>query len=45
MHDASATRGHDIEILVDAPAFREFFAMVLDAAEGWDGSDRLRALG
>ncbi len=45
VHDASATLGHDIEILVDAPAFRGFFGMVLDAAEGWDGSDPLRPLG
>ena len=45
VHDASATLGHDIEILVDAPALREFFGMVLGAAEGWDGSDPLRRLG
>jgi methylmalonyl-CoA/ethylmalonyl-CoA epimerase len=45
VHDASATLGHDIEILVDAPAFRDFFGMVLGAAEGWDGSEPLRPLG
>ena len=44
VHDASATLGHDIEILVDAPAFRDFFGMVLAAAEGWDGSEPLRPM-
>ena len=45
VHDASATVGHDIEILVDAEPFREFFEMVLDVAKGWDGSDPLRPPG
>lgn len=43
-HDASAILGHDLEIQIDAPAFREFFAMVLGAAEDWDGSEPLRPL-
>jgi methylmalonyl-CoA/ethylmalonyl-CoA epimerase len=42
LHDASATLGHDIEILVDSGALREFFGMVRGAARGWDGSDALR---
>jgi hypothetical protein len=45
VHDASATLGHDIEVLVDAEAFREFFKMVLDSAGGWRGADPLRRLG
>jgi len=44
VHDASPTLGHDIEILVDAPALREFFDMILSAAEAWDGRDALRSL-
>jgi hypothetical protein len=44
VHDVSATLGHDIEVLVDAPALRDFFGMVLGAAEGWDGSHPLRPL-
>lgn len=41
-HDASASLGHDIEIHDDVPGLRDFFAMVRDAAEGWDGSEPLR---
>jgi hypothetical protein len=39
---ASALFGHDIEIHVDNDGLREFFGMVRDAAEGWDGSAPLR---
>jgi methylmalonyl-CoA/ethylmalonyl-CoA epimerase len=42
LHDASATLGHDIEIHGDNEGLRGFFAMVRDAAEGWDGSEPLR---
>lgn len=42
LHDASALLGHDIEIHVDTGALHEFFGMVRDAAEGWDGSEPLR---
>jgi hypothetical protein len=42
LHDASALFGHDLEIHVDNDGLREFFAMVRDAAEGWDGSEPLR---
>jgi methylmalonyl-CoA/ethylmalonyl-CoA epimerase len=41
-HDASALLGHDIEIHVDNDGLREFFGMVRDGAEGWDGSTPLR---
>jgi methylmalonyl-CoA/ethylmalonyl-CoA epimerase len=42
LHDASAVLGHDIEILVDSEGLREFFGMVRDSAQGWDGSEPLR---
>ena len=41
-HDASASLGHDIEIHVDSQGLRDFFQMVRDGAEGWDGSQPLR---
>ena len=44
LHDASTTLGHDIEIHVENEGLRGFFAMVGGAAEGWDGSEPLRAL-
>ena len=44
-HDSSATLGHDVEIQDEVAQFREFFEMVLGAAEGWDGSDPLRKVG
>jgi hypothetical protein len=43
LHDASALLGHDLEIHADNEGLREFFAMVRDGAEGWDGSAPLRA--
>jgi methylmalonyl-CoA/ethylmalonyl-CoA epimerase len=42
LHDASALLGHDLEIHADCAALHEFFGMVRDAAEGWDGSQPLR---
>jgi hypothetical protein len=42
LHDASALFGHDIEIHVDNDGLREFFGMVREAAEGWEGSEPLR---
>lgn len=42
LHDASASLGHDIEIHVDNQGLRDFFGMVRDGAEGWDGSEPLR---
>jgi methylmalonyl-CoA/ethylmalonyl-CoA epimerase len=41
-HDASASLGHDIEIHVDSQALHDFFRMVREGADGWDGSDPLR---
>ena len=43
LHDASGTLGHDLEIHVDGEGLRQFFGIVRAAAEGWDGSDPLRA--
>ena len=34
----------NVPLEVEASAFRDFFGMVLGAAEGWDGSDSLRPL-
>jgi methylmalonyl-CoA/ethylmalonyl-CoA epimerase len=42
LHDGSALFGHDLEIHVDNDGLRDFFAMVRDAADGWDGSEPLR---
>jgi Glyoxalase/Bleomycin resistance protein/Dioxygenase superfamily len=42
LHDASASLGHDIEIHVDSQGLRDFFQMVREGAEGWDGSQPLR---
>lgn len=41
-HDASASFGHDIEIHVDSQELRDFFELVREGAEGWDGSEPLR---
>jgi len=41
-HDASASLGHDIEIHVDSRGLRDFFQMVREGAEGWDGTEPLR---
>ncbi len=45
VHDASVALGHDIEIHADNAGLRDFFGMVLGAAEGWDGSAPLRPMG
>jgi methylmalonyl-CoA/ethylmalonyl-CoA epimerase len=42
LHDGSASLGHDIEIHVDCQGLRDFFQMVREGAEGWDGSEPLR---
>jgi methylmalonyl-CoA/ethylmalonyl-CoA epimerase len=42
LHDASASLGHDLEVHVDSRGLRDFFRMVREAAEGWDGSRPLR---
>jgi methylmalonyl-CoA/ethylmalonyl-CoA epimerase len=43
--DTGGGPGTLVEILKPAPGGREFFAMMRDAARGWDGSDPLRRLG
>lgn len=42
--DASAHLGHMIELYVPTDRVRGFYAMVRDAAQGWDGSDPVRLL-
>jgi hypothetical protein len=41
-HDAGATLGHDLEIHADSEGLQGFFAMIREAAEGWDGTDLMR---
>jgi methylmalonyl-CoA/ethylmalonyl-CoA epimerase len=43
--DTGGGPGTMVEILKPGPGSREFFAMMRDAARGWDGSDPLRRLG
>ncbi len=43
--DTGGGPGTMVEILKPAPGGREFFAMMRDAARGWDGADPLRRLG
>jgi hypothetical protein len=42
VHDARATLGHDLEIHAENEGLRQFFGMVRDAAETWDGTEALR---
>lgn len=42
LHDGSASLGHDIEIHADTQALHDFFRMVREGAEGWDGTEPLR---
>jgi methylmalonyl-CoA/ethylmalonyl-CoA epimerase len=43
--DTGGGPGTMVEILKPGPGSREFFAMMRDAARGWDGSDPVRRLG
>jgi methylmalonyl-CoA/ethylmalonyl-CoA epimerase len=43
--DAGGGPGTLVEILKPGPGSRDFFAMMRDAARGWDGSNPLRRLG
>jgi hypothetical protein len=43
--DATKTLGHMIELYEASEAISGFYAMVREAAEGWDGSDIIRDLG
>jgi hypothetical protein len=45
LHDAAASLGHDIEIHVDCQGLRDFFQMVREGAEDWDGAEALRPVG
>ncbi|MCP5181730.1 MAG: VOC family protein [Pseudomonadales bacterium] len=42
--DARATLGHMIEVYQASPGLLGFYAMVKEAAQGWDGSDPVREL-
>ena len=42
--DANASLGHYFEIYEEDPGLRRFYAMVEEAAQGWDGSEPLRRL-
>jgi methylmalonyl-CoA/ethylmalonyl-CoA epimerase len=43
--DPGGGPGTMVEILQTGPGSREFFAMIRDAARGWDGSNPIRRLG
>lgn len=43
--DTGGGPGTMVEILKSAPGGRDFFAMMREAARGWDGSDPIRRLG
>lgn len=42
--DALATHGHFFELYPPTPGLRGFYAMVANAADGWDGTDPVRFL-
>jgi Glyoxalase/Bleomycin resistance protein/Dioxygenase superfamily len=42
LHDAGATLGYDLELHADNDGLRSFFALVAQAADGWDGADVMR---
>jgi catechol 2,3-dioxygenase-like lactoylglutathione lyase family enzyme len=42
-HDATATLGHMIELYEPTPRLLGFYAMVADAADGWDGQEPVRS--
>jgi hypothetical protein len=41
-HDARAELGHLLEVYEPSPGVRKLYAMVADAARGWDGRDPAR---
>ena len=43
-HDARAELGHLVEIYEGSAALRGFYAMVAEAAVGWDGIEPIRVL-
>ncbi len=42
--DTVATLGHMVELYAPVPALTDFYAMVADAAQGWDGSSVLTTI-
>jgi Glyoxalase/Bleomycin resistance protein/Dioxygenase superfamily len=42
LHDASAALGYDLELHAESDGLRNFFALVREAAAGWDGSELMR---
>jgi hypothetical protein len=42
LHDAGATFGYDLELHADNDGLRGFFALVRQAADGWDGTELMR---
>jgi len=42
--DATASLGHMIELYAREEGLENFYAMVRDAAKGWDGADPVRPL-
>jgi hypothetical protein len=42
LHDAGATLGYDLELHADNDGLRSFFALVREAADGWDGAELMR---
>jgi hypothetical protein len=42
LHDADATFGYDLELHADNDGLRGFFALVRQAADGWDGAELMR---
>jgi hypothetical protein len=42
LHDAGATFGYDLELHPDNDGLRGFFALVSQAADGWDGTELMR---
>ena len=42
LHDAGATLGYDLELHADNDGLRGFFALVHQAADGWEGTELMR---
>jgi Glyoxalase/Bleomycin resistance protein/Dioxygenase superfamily len=42
LHDADAAFGYDLELHADNNGLRAFFALVREAADGWDGGELMR---
>ena len=42
LHDANAALGYDLELHAESDGLRNFFALVREVADGWDGSELMR---